>query len=109
MGARVWYELNNDAYKVAMWDDHGNGDRAVFVGQDKWLVVHKGALIPPEAIHDLLDAQGLLDALLQAGVRPSSNAWSAGHVSDLKAHIAFAERVTDRLLTGSNRGAEDAS
>lgn len=106
MGVKVWYEINHDELKFAMWKDLGNGDRGVFIGQETWKVFKRHDLIPQEAMHTLVDAQGFLDALLQAGVRPSSDAWSAGHVSDLKAHIAFAERMADSLLTTANRRAE---
>jgi hypothetical protein len=105
MGARVWYEINIDAMKFAMWDDRGNQERGVFIGGNEWRLVKQHELMPPEAIHELHDAQGLLDALLAAGVRPSSNAWSAGHVADLKAHIAFAERVAIANLPTANGGA----
>ena len=103
MGARVWYKINVDSLKFAMWDDLGNRERAVFIGGDQWRFIKPNEPVPPEAIHTLHDAQGLLDALLAAGVRPSSNAWSAGHVSDLKAHIAFAERVALAVLPTTTR------
>ncbi len=101
MSVKVWYEINHDELKFAMWKDLGNRERAVFIGQNTWKVFQPNELIPPEAMHTLCDAQGFLDALLQAGIRPSSDAWSAGHVADLKAHITFAERMADRLLSSS--------
>lgn len=44
------------------------------------------------------EPQELLDALIAAGFKPNKLEGTPGHVEALKQHIAFAERVVDRVL-----------
>jgi len=96
---KIIYEVHTDAQYLVMWEEDSLRNRYFIAGPDG-IVVEKHALAPPQVRHAVTTVmlQQLLDALLAEGIRPSSNAWSAGHVSDLKAHIAFAERMAASLL-----------
>lgn len=101
MTVRIDYSINhNSMYLVMFHEDRFHRERHFITG--KTPLVIKDTESPPadavcHAVNSLILIE-LLDALLAAGYRPSSNAWSAGHVSDLKAHIAFAERMATALL-----------
>lgn len=102
MTVRLDYSLNNDAQYLLMWttQQHGPEQGRYFICGPELVFVKRGE-IPPDCVkHSVttLMLVELLDALLAAGLRPSSNAWSAGHVSDLKAHIQFAEHMATALL-----------
>lgn len=86
-----------------MWSEDDLRNR-YFVAGKEGIVVQKCELPPDAVSHSVttLMLQELLDAILAEGIRPSSNAWSAGHVSDLKAHVAFAESVAFKLLESKN-------
>lgn len=106
MTVRLDYSINNDSmYLVMYYEDQYNRERHFIAGRDG-IVVKRGDL-PPDAVCHTVSSivlVELLDAILAAGYRPSSNAWSAGHVSDLKKHIDFAERMAIALLPKSESG-----
>jgi hypothetical protein len=104
MTVRLWYEINQDTMFLTLWgEDERN--RYFVSGADK-VVVEKGAQVPDSVRHSVPERlmQELLDALINAGYRPSSNAWAAGHVSDLKKHIDFAEHMAKSLLEKKDHG-----
>lgn len=100
MPARIWYELNRDAMYLSIWSENTFDKTRAFVAGEDGYLSSRNEPVPPAARHAVttIMLQELLDAILAEGIRPSSNAWSAGHVSDLKAHIAFAERMATSLL-----------
>jgi hypothetical protein len=100
---RIHYELNTDAQYLVMWSEDYEHTRYFVAGPDG-VRVERGKGTPPEVRHAVTTIMlvELMDELLKFGIRPSSNAWSAGHVSDLKAHIAFAERMATSLLPKGN-------
>lgn len=106
MTVRLDYSINNDALYLVMYhEDQCHRERHFIAGKDGVLV--KRGELPPDGVCHTVNSViliELLDALLAAGYRPSSNAWSAGHVSDLKKHIEFAERMATALLPKSENG-----
>lgn len=101
MTAKVWYDLAGDVTYLIQWSEH-DGRRAVVVG-DTIVSVDRGALLPEGTKVMLMSPVEVLDALLDAGYRPSSKAWAAGHVEALERHITFAEKVASTLLEKSTR------
>jgi hypothetical protein len=96
---RIIYELNTDAQYLIMCSEDYERNR-YFIAGPEGIRVERNAPVPPEAKHAVTTVMlvELMDELLAFGIRPSSNKWSAGHVQDLKAHIAFAERMATSLL-----------
>lgn len=103
MTVKIIYELQNDAQYLVMWSEAFDKSRYFIAGPDG-VVVPRGQLPPTEVKHSITTVmlQELLDELIGYGLRPSTNAWSAGHISDLKKHIDFAERVSFKLLEKGN-------
>lgn len=58
----------------------------------------EGACCEPTLALPFEAAQQLMQALWDQGYRPNNGEGSAGQVAALKAHIQFAERVSDRLM-----------
>jgi hypothetical protein len=79
-----------------------DGNRRVLVGRD-WLDLSFGNPLPEGAAVRLCNPVEVLDALINAGYRPTSKAWAAGHVEALEKHVAFAEKVAGTLLENSSR------
>lgn len=98
MTVRITYELSMDAQYLCMWSEDSDRSRHFVAGDG--IVVPRNQPVPSEARHQITTVMlvQLLDELLAFGIRPSSNAWAAGHMADLKAHISFAERVAFKLL-----------
>lgn len=57
-----------------------------------------GQIVEPTMAIRLEDAELLMQALWDAGFRPNNGAGSSAEADALRKHIAFAERVADRLL-----------
>jgi hypothetical protein len=102
MTVRLDYSINNDALYLVMYNKDDRGTRWFIAGPDG-VTVQRGEQPPETVKHSVTTVilMELLDTLLAAGYRPTSNAWSAGHVSDLKKHIEFAERMATALLPKS--------
>jgi hypothetical protein len=97
---RIDYDITTDRqYLVMFHEDQRDKSRHFFGGAG--VDVPKGEKPPESVKHSITTIQmiELLDAILAIGCRPTSNAWSAGHVSDLKAHIAFAEGVAMKMIS----------
>jgi hypothetical protein len=96
---KIIYDISMDAQYLVMWNQDLQGHRH-FIAGPNGIGVDKHTHAPVEVKHSITTfmLQELLDAILAEGIRPSSNACSAGHVSDLKAHIAFAEGMATALL-----------
>lgn len=107
MTCQIQYFINDDAQYLVMFETHefgsDRGARSFFGGKEPVLVA-RGQPVPDQCIHKITTLQmvQLLDALLAHGIRPSSNAWSSGHMADLKNHIAFAEKVAMTILEKSS-------
>lgn len=99
MPAQIHYEINSDKQYLVVWSDSYDKRSRLFMAGDG-VGIEQGERPPETVKHTITSWQmvELLDALLAYGVRPSSNAWSVGHVSDLKAHIAFAEKTVNQLM-----------
>lgn len=99
MTVKIIYELNADAQYLVMWGEDYEKNRYFIAGPDG-VMVKRNDPPPVEVKHSIttLMMVELLDELLAYGIRPSNNKWASGHVQDLKAHIAFAERMATALL-----------
>lgn len=104
MTVRIQYEVNMDQQYLIMFYDSDFDRSRIYISGPEPVVVPRGERAPDSVKHAVttLMLVELLDAILAEGIRPSSNAWSAGHVSDLKKHIEFAERVSFKLLESKN-------
>lgn len=98
MTVHITYDISMDAQYLCMWWQDTEKTRYFVAGEG--ITVARGAPVPKEVRHQVtkLILVELLDELLANGIRPSSNAWMAGHVADLKAHIAFAEKMALTLV-----------
>jgi hypothetical protein len=106
MTVRIVYEIASDNQYLVMFSEGHEGHRYFIAGPDG-ITVERGKQAPPTIKHSISTVMliELLDELLAFGIRPSNNKWSSGHVQDLKAHIAFAERMATALLPkGENNG-----
>jgi hypothetical protein len=99
MTVRIWYELNSDAQYLTMYSE-GSDKSRYFIAGPEWIRVEHGKAPPVEVKHAIttIMLMELMDELIAFGIRPSNNKWAAGHVQDLKNHIAFAERIATALL-----------
>ena|SRR3972149_5624424 len=97
MTTRVWYDIYSDASWMVQYTE-SDGRRTVVLPGGAYKTLERNELMPTEARVQLYKPQELLDALLAAGVRPSSSEWSVGHVEALEHHVAFAEKVATALL-----------
>jgi hypothetical protein len=99
MTARIDYQIQDDTVYLTQWWEHPDGSREFFGGRDH-VVVPRGKPVPDSVRHAVttIGLIEILDAILAEGIRPSSEAWSAAHVKALQSHIAFAERVADKLM-----------
>jgi hypothetical protein len=99
MTVRIIYELNTDAQYLVMCSEDYERNR-YFIAGPEGIRVERHSPVPDAAKHAVttLMLTELIDELLAFGIRPSNNKWSSGHVQDLKAHIAFAERMATALL-----------
>jgi hypothetical protein len=97
MTTHVYYEIHNDRIQFVQYTERSDA-RIYWIGGDKQMLVERGKLTPPEAIHDLVAPQELMDELWRLGYRPAESVGTAGHVAALQAHIKFAEGVTGALL-----------
>lgn len=107
MTCLIQYDISMDANRLVMYhtEEYGldKGRRHFFGGRTP-VSVARGEAVPDHCVHEITTLQmvELLDALLAYGIRPSSNAWSSGHMADLKNHIAFAEKVAMAALEKSS-------
>lgn len=69
-----------------------------FVQQERNRVIDE-----PTISMEAREAQSLLQALWDAGLRPAENTDRSGEVAALKSHIGFAEHVAKALLPGGNK------
>lgn len=97
MTTKVWYDIANDDFRFAQWNDTQDG-RAVWLGGDKFQMVRRNELMPPEATHVMRDAQGMMDQLWLLGIRPQRDVGGSGHVKALEDHVKFAETMANGLL-----------
>lgn len=100
MTVRIEYEINTDSQYLIMFYEGDYGRERHYVSGPETIIVKRGEPAPACVKHAITTVAlvELLDELLKMGLRPTSNAWSAGHVSDLKKHIDFAERMATALL-----------
>lgn len=99
MTVRIVYEIQSDNQYLVMFSEDYQKNRYFIAGPDGVVVEH-GKQAPPTIKHAITTVMlvELMDELIAFGIRPSNNKWAAGHVQDLKAHIAFAERMATSLL-----------
>lgn len=94
------FALNRGKIELLALIDHGGSE--LHVAQPINMVMHRQdrnvAIEAPTLALDQRDAQSLLQALWDAGVRPAENTDRSGEVNALKSHIGFAEHVAKALL-----------
>ncbi len=100
MTVRIEYEIHTDNQYLVMFYEGDYGRERHYISGPEPIVVKRGERAPDCVKHAIttIALVELLDELLKMGLRPTSNAWSAGHVSDLKKHIEFAESMARALL-----------
>jgi hypothetical protein len=99
MTVRIVYEIQSDNQYLVMFSEDYQKNRHFIAGPDGVVVEH-GKPAPPTIKHAITTMMliELMDEMIAFGIRPSNNKWAAGHVQDLKNHIAFAERIATSLL-----------
>lgn len=102
MRADTQYSLGHMAYQVMFYDKVGPELRVVRPLTMELQPYEQGTVVEPSLTLSADLAQQLMDSLWRDGIRPTG-VNGAGEVDALKAHIKYAEGVTNRLFERGSR------
>jgi hypothetical protein len=100
----ITWRAQNDLYRnmVDLLGCHDFGGNEIAVAQPLCLIMKRQVrdepITGPTLSLEKADAQSLLQALWDAGLRPAGNTDRSDEVTALKAHIAFAESVVGAAI-----------
>lgn len=101
MKAYAYHNMSNLSVDLTLYNQQGGRRQIV---QHSPMIVES---VPEGELHNIRlpsyswpfeMAESIFQALWDTGYRPAKGQGGAAEVEALKAHVAFAERITDRLL-----------
>lgn len=97
---KFWYDIQSLSHRyIEFVNSHHGGTIHVRLPNGTVKEYPRQSAIPiNEASHEVQEPEELMEAMIQAGIKPNKLEGTTGHVEALKQHIAFAQSVVDRVL-----------